>query len=985
MVVVKQTDPIRPNVPDHELLQPIGRGSYGEVWLARSVLGTLRAIKIVRRDDFSNARPFEREFAGIQHVEPLSRGHEGLVDILHVGRAADDSFFYYVMELADPITDTETIDRAQNQKPYSPRTLGADLARRGRLTPSQCIDIFHGLAMALGHLHREGLVHRDIKPSNIIFVGGIPKLADIGLVASADDAPSYVGTEGYIPQEGAGSVLADIYSLGKVLYEAGTGRDRTEFPALPPDVADLSTSHDLLELNAVWLKACATAPADRYQSIDELAADLALLRAGRSVKRLRLVETRLRSARRFAVVLAVLAVLIFIGLWITRTQAATERTNRLAAEVLRRRAEEAEHQARQLLVQAKVGEIRAVLKSQQIGRRAAALALLTDLPPPQNPVELRNLAATALSLPDLSPLDETVADSSTNSFLISPQPDGAIQVRLSNGETRRIVSMGEKVRLPLELSGDERFLYAGYGRLTERIWDLSTGLEVARLGTNYYELSFRPQHPEVAVSYINGEISLHHLPGWEIERTWTNMAGGTLKWDDAGRRLLLEGSDTRIQLLNPESGQTKELGKINSPIETLIWHPDGRHVLVGADDGYVRVKDVDSWDDFSLLARHEAQVVDAVFLPPFPWVLTSSWDGTSRLWDWQAGQELGRMEATSHYLKYDATRHRLSWRLETETNSSAWQLTGSDVWRQFFSGNPHQTGGPFMTSFSGDSRLVVTPDNEGIRVWDIASGNELLHLPVYAQAAWINHNGTELFANGNGAIRHWLLAPVAEGGLEASETPSLGKAGPEGRLAVDASGKVICWIDGPNLFISREGAQKSLPHEIDVAETISISPNGAIVAVGTRNRVGVKVFEVDTGKKLWEAAIGKGTHLAFSSDSQWLAVGTDNGCHVYSANSGKVRWELIPGQHEQPCFWEVAFSPDGKYVAWTPKPSQVQILSASDGSEVLTLDYPCRRYITGLGFSPDGRWLAETSNEHNLHLWNLKELHHQLDSYGLGW
>ena len=220
---------------------------------------------------------------------------------------------------------------------------------------------------------------------------------------------------------------------------------------------------------------------------------------------------------------------------------------------------------------------------------------------------------------------------------------------------------------------------------------------------------------------------------------------------------------------------------------------------------------------------------------------------------------------------------------------------------------------------------------------------------------------------------------------KASETPSLGKAGPEGRLAVDASGKVICWIDGPNLFISREGAQKSLPHEIDVAETISISPNGAIVAVGTRNRVGVKVFEVDTGKKLWEAAIGKGTHLAFSSDSQWLAVGTDNGCHVYSANSGKVRWELIPGQHEQPCFWEVAFSPDGKYVAWTPKPSQVQILSASDGSEVLTLDYPCRRYITGLGFSPDGRWLAETSNEHNLHLWNLKELHHQLDSYGLGW
>ena len=98
-------------VPDHELLQPIGRGSYGEVWLARNALGTLRAVKIVRRADFSNPRPFEREFAGIQHVEPLSRAHEGLVDILQVGRDETDEFFYYVMELADAAPEPEASPR----------------------------------------------------------------------------------------------------------------------------------------------------------------------------------------------------------------------------------------------------------------------------------------------------------------------------------------------------------------------------------------------------------------------------------------------------------------------------------------------------------------------------------------------------------------------------------------------------------------------------------------------------------------------------------------------------------------------------------------------------------------------------------------------------------------------------------------------------------------------------------------------------------
>lgn len=90
-----------PVIPDHELLRVIGRGSYGEGWLGRSKLGTLRAIKIVYRRSFEDARPFEREFKGIQKFEPVSRSHEGLVDILQGG--GTEEYFYYVMELADDV------------------------------------------------------------------------------------------------------------------------------------------------------------------------------------------------------------------------------------------------------------------------------------------------------------------------------------------------------------------------------------------------------------------------------------------------------------------------------------------------------------------------------------------------------------------------------------------------------------------------------------------------------------------------------------------------------------------------------------------------------------------------------------------------------------------------------------------------------------------------------------------------------------------
>src|SRR6266567_2273905 len=92
---------IPPAIPDHEMIRIIGRGSYGDVWLARNVVGTYRAVKVVYRKRFRDDRPYEREFSGIQKFEPVSRTHEGLVDVLQIGREDKLEYFYYVMELAD--------------------------------------------------------------------------------------------------------------------------------------------------------------------------------------------------------------------------------------------------------------------------------------------------------------------------------------------------------------------------------------------------------------------------------------------------------------------------------------------------------------------------------------------------------------------------------------------------------------------------------------------------------------------------------------------------------------------------------------------------------------------------------------------------------------------------------------------------------------------------------------------------------------------
>src|SRR5205085_974555 len=107
---------------------------------------------------------------------------------------------------------------------------------------------------------------------------------DIGLVTELAAAESFVGTLGFMPGEGPNSSQADLYALGKVLYEASMGKDRHEFPEPHSGLGTDPDAKTLMELNAVLLKACARKPGERYQSAEEMNADLALLHSGQSVQ-----------------------------------------------------------------------------------------------------------------------------------------------------------------------------------------------------------------------------------------------------------------------------------------------------------------------------------------------------------------------------------------------------------------------------------------------------------------------------------------------------------------------------------------------------------------------------------------------------------------------------------------------------------------------------------------------------------------------------
>lgn len=271
------TLPAIPMVPDHEIIRCIGQGSYGEVWLARTAMGAFRAVKLVRRRAFGEDRQFDREFSGLEKVEPISRLHEGLVDILQVGRGRGLSgdFLYYVMELADDLSATSGGGVVQPDR-YQPRTLRSLLDQGGPVPREDCLRIGLNLADALAFLHASGLVHRDIKPANIVFVAGRPRLADIGLIAGMNEGRSLVGTVGYLPPEGPGTARADIFSLGMVLYELATGLHPMHFPAPSAESTGVDRSDQLL---AVILRLCAPNPDHRPPSAIAVRWELERLRS----------------------------------------------------------------------------------------------------------------------------------------------------------------------------------------------------------------------------------------------------------------------------------------------------------------------------------------------------------------------------------------------------------------------------------------------------------------------------------------------------------------------------------------------------------------------------------------------------------------------------------------------------------------------------------------------------------------------------------
>ncbi|MCG0067434.1 Stk1 family PASTA domain-containing Ser/Thr kinase [Streptomyces tricolor] len=263
----------------YELGQVLGRGGMAEVYLAHDTrLGRTVAVKTLRADlarDPSFQARFRREAQSA-----ASLNHPAIVAVYDTGEDYIDgvSIPYIVMEYVDGSTLRELLHSGR------------------KLLPERAMEMTIGILQGLEYAHRNGIVHRDIKPANVMLTrNGQVKVMDFGIARAMGDAgmtmtqtAAVIGTAQYLsPEQAKGEQVdarSDLYSTGCLLYELLTVRppfvgdspvavayQHVREEPQPPSVFDPEITP---EMDAIVLKALVKDPNYRYQSADEMRADI---------------------------------------------------------------------------------------------------------------------------------------------------------------------------------------------------------------------------------------------------------------------------------------------------------------------------------------------------------------------------------------------------------------------------------------------------------------------------------------------------------------------------------------------------------------------------------------------------------------------------------------------------------------------------------------------------------------------------------------
>jgi WD40 repeat protein len=840
----------------------------------------------------------------------------------------------------------------------------------------------------------------------------------------------------------------DIFSLGLTLYELFTLRpafdetDRatliqklTRESPLSPRLVDPSIPRDL---ETILLKATARDSGDRYQSMRDLAEDLRRFLEDRPIvaRRTRVVELAWRWCQRNPAQAALTASIcgLVLGMLFVLGAMYQLRGDREFEHRARRRAEKAESETQQALdlvrkaerevtIRRHISEAAALRHRGQVGQRFESLAQVQralEMAPPAEFVEkLRSEAIAALALPDLSVEHEWEIESATLSGIdfdaefdryVRLNTDGSAafcrrevqkELRLSNFEIE-----GQGPFHGPWVSPDGKTVVIGTdgkvsnSALALEVWDLSNPVprklwRAALSASVATAMSFRADARQFAVGLANNSVAV-----FEIEtgrQVWTETLPSIVHYaafHPRDARLAVSVGDL-VRIINVDQGQ--EVRRLNLPensVGSVSWHPDGRR-LAAARGLKIFLFDTETGSRLgNPWEGHRSVGIHLAFHPQGDLLVSSDWQGDTRLWDVPTATQVLRWPQSTG-CRFGTTNHLLG----AGHSGSRWRLfqvaRGTEL-RTIRPADCPPLGLLTPPILSHDGHILATSFANTLCLFDVDHGREL--------GAWKVASAKSAIPQGYHKDRGWLIAFEQPGAISQLEFwPMLKDPGVPERLTLTRGSAVARSIggsgalsaDGQVLAVANLNAGAEVVRLADASATVrlgsqydvrqaAISPDGRWIVTCSHwpdpNRNHVQVWDGRDGTLAQKLPIGNQSSAVFSPNSLLLATHTPSeGTRLWNVGD----WRLVS---EFPSAGRAVFNPDATLLAMGDIPGTIQLLEVPSGRILARLSAPAPLWIWPVCFAADGsRLVAMDTDLSQIYIWNLRELRRNLARLALDW